>query len=155
MMRAEPSDSASSFSIKRTWQRVAAACSFCRRPTRGGVSMRAARHWQLVRRAGMVAVVLLLSAVIVLSAPASAMQVAASTNPVLSILPPGENGLVNPIRLLLAQIGQRPAGSDDELAPYAGLLYAGGALNDQTLTTYFHPETLSVAPADVSRVETL
>jgi hypothetical protein len=99
--------------------------------------------------------VLLLMPLIAPRATASAMPVAGGANPVLSILPPGKNGLVNPIQLLLAQFGHRPAGSDDELAPYAGLLYAGGALTDQTLTGYFHSETLSVAPADVAQVETL
>ncbi|MEA2534887.1 MAG: hypothetical protein QOJ93_2698, partial [Actinomycetota bacterium] len=73
--------------------------------------------------------------------------------PVLSILPPGENGLVNPLQAVLAQLGQRPPSSSDQTAPYAGLLYAPG-LTDQALTTYYNAETLGTPP-DVSRVETL
>src|ERR1700716_20149 len=73
--------------------------------------------------------------------------------PVLSILPPGENGLVNPVQALLAQLGQRPPNSNDQTAPYAGLLYAP-PLSDPALTSYFGAETLG-PPPDVSRVETL
>jgi len=48
-----------------------------------------------------------------------------------SILPAGENGLVNAADLAAFEAtGARPAGSQDQLGPYANLLYAGPGLTD-------------------------
>ncbi|MEA2504307.1 MAG: hypothetical protein QOG36_1350 [Actinomycetota bacterium] len=102
------------------------------------------------RFAALAGAVLLLGSLV--AAPPEAVA-ATPLPPVLSILPPGENGLVNPLQAVLAQLGQRPPSSSDQTAPYAGLLYAPG-LTDQALTTYYNAETLGTPP-DVSRVETL
>ena len=101
------------------------------------------------RRAALAGVVLLIGSLL----PALEAAAAAPLPPVLSILPPGENGLVNPIQAVLAQLGQRPPNSNDQTAPYAGLLSAP-PLTDPALTSYFNAETLGTPP-DVSRVETL
>src|SRR4051794_36315154 len=55
----------------------------------------------------------------------------------MSILPPGENGLVNAADAVAAQGGVRPAGSQDQLSKYADLLYGSATLTDAGLTTYF------------------
>jgi hypothetical protein len=51
-----------------------------------------------------------------------------------SILPPGENGLVNPVQAAAFETaGQRPPASQDQLGKYAGLLYASPGLTDAGL----------------------
>src|SRR5947209_19146972 len=50
---------------------------------------------------------------------------------VMSILPPGENGLVSASDLSAFEAnGTRPAGSQDQLGPYASLLYHAQGLTD-------------------------
>ncbi len=116
-----------------------------------------ARHQHAAARLGIVAGALLLVGLLMPALPRTA-RAAPSLPPVLSILPPGENGLVNPAQALVAQLpaplGQRPPNSNDQTAPYAGLLYAPPGLTDQALTGYFNAETLGTPP-DVSRIETL
>ena len=47
------------------------------------------------------------------------------------VLPPGENGLVNPTQALeFEATGKRPAASDDQLSQYADLLYGASTLTD-------------------------
>src|SRR5260370_20626766 len=93
------------------------------------------------RRAALVGVLLVIGSLL------PALEAAAAPlPPVLSILPPGENGLVNPIQAVLAQLGQRPPNSNDQTAPYAGLLDAP-PLTHPTLPTYFGAETLGTPPA--------
>jgi hypothetical protein len=73
----------------------------------------------------------------------------------MSILPPGENGLVNPTDALLFETtGQRPAHSQDQLGKYANLLYGYPSLTDSTLGNYFNDESFGVKPADVIKTET-
>jgi hypothetical protein len=73
---------------------------------------------------------------------------------VLSVLPPGENGLVNLTDLFaFGANGTRPANSDDQLSQYANLLYGVRGLTDGRLSTYFNDESFGVKPAEVTRVE--
>jgi acyl-homoserine lactone acylase PvdQ len=68
-----------------------------------------------------------------------------------SILPAGENGLVNAAGLAQFEAtGARPAGSQDQLGPYASLLYAGTGLTDAQLPRYYNEESFGVAPGDVT-----
>src|SRR5579875_3820988 len=72
----------------------------------------------------------------------------------MSILPPGENGLVTvPQALQYELLQQRPANSDDQLGKYENLLYGYRSLTDDTLSDYFDDESFGVAPGDVTRVE--
>ncbi|HEY2273108.1 MAG TPA: penicillin acylase family protein [Jatrophihabitantaceae bacterium] len=73
----------------------------------------------------------------------------------MSILPPGENGLINATDLLQFEAnGTRPAGSQDQLNKYANLLYGYPKLTDSTLPKYYDDESFGVKPSDVSRTET-
>jgi acyl-homoserine lactone acylase PvdQ len=70
---------------------------------------------------------------------------------VRSILPPGENGLVNAAELAQFEAtGTRPPGSQDQLGPYANLLYAGPGLTDAQLPQYYNDESFGVQPADIT-----
>jgi acyl-homoserine lactone acylase PvdQ len=72
----------------------------------------------------------------------------------LSILPPGENGLVNPAQAVgFEAAGQRPPASQDQLGKYAGLLYASPGLTDTGLGSYYDDASFGVRPQDVTRVE--
>ena len=73
---------------------------------------------------------------------------------VLSVLPPGENGLVNATDAARFEAtGARPANSEDQRIKYANLLYARG-LTDARLTDYYDEESFGVRPGDVVRTET-
>ena len=72
----------------------------------------------------------------------------------MSILPPGENGLVNASDAALFETtGKRPAGSDDQLGKYANLLYGSSSLTDAKLGQYYDDESFGVRPADITRTE--
>src|ERR1700712_4183415 len=61
---------------------------------------------------------------------------------VMSILPPGENGLVNAQQAVAFEAAkQRPPNSDDQLGPYANLLYGSPSLTDAGLSSYFNDES--------------
>src|SRR5882757_939986 len=61
---------------------------------------------------------------------------------VLSINPPGENGLVNAAQLAQFQAtGQRPANSSDQRTQYANLLHGYPTLTDQALPQYYNDES--------------
>jgi acyl-homoserine lactone acylase PvdQ len=73
----------------------------------------------------------------------------------MSILPPGENGLVNSTDALKFELnGTRPAASDDQLGKYSKLLYGYPTLTDSKLDQYYDDESFGVRPADVTRTET-
>ncbi len=73
----------------------------------------------------------------------------------MSILPPGENGLVNASDALQFELlGKRPANSQDQLGKYTNLLYGYPSLTDATLGDYYNDESFGVRPADVIRTET-
>src|SRR5512142_2259057 len=72
----------------------------------------------------------------------------------MSILPPGENGLVNAADALAAQGGTRPAGSQDQLPKYANLLYGAPTLTNAGLGQYFDDASFGVAPGQITRTET-
>jgi acyl-homoserine lactone acylase PvdQ len=73
----------------------------------------------------------------------------------MSILPPGENGLVNATDAAAFELtGKRPANSDDQLGKYANLLYGYSSLTDSKLGQYFNDESFGVRAADVTRTET-
>jgi acyl-homoserine lactone acylase PvdQ len=72
----------------------------------------------------------------------------------MSILPPGEHGLVTATDALQFQLlGTRPPGSQDQLGKYANLLYGYPSLTDATLGDYFNDESFGVRPEDVVRTE--
>jgi acyl-homoserine lactone acylase PvdQ len=72
----------------------------------------------------------------------------------MSILPPGENGLVNATDAVAFEAnGQRPAGSQDQLSKYANLLYGAPSLTDTGLAQYFDDESFGVPPGQVTRTE--
>jgi acyl-homoserine lactone acylase PvdQ len=73
----------------------------------------------------------------------------------MSILPPGENGLVTaPQALAFETQGTRPPNSDDQLSKYAGLLYGAPSLTDSTLGNYYDDESFGIKPGDLQRTET-
>jgi Penicillin amidase len=70
---------------------------------------------------------------------------------VRSILPAGENGLVNAAELAqFKATGARPAGSQDQLGPYASLLYARPGLTDTQLPNYYNDESFGVQSGDIT-----
>src|SRR5579875_2705409 len=72
----------------------------------------------------------------------------------LSILPPGENGLVNATQLLQFEGGgTRPAHSQDELAKYANLPFGLKHLTDAKLGNYYDDESFGVRPGGAIRTE--
>ncbi|MDP9116983.1 MAG: penicillin acylase family protein [Actinomycetota bacterium] len=71
----------------------------------------------------------------------------------MSILPPGENGLVNTFDLVKFGLGIRPPASQDQLAKYTNLLYGAPTLTNNTLTNYYNDASFGVPPADVVRTE--
>jgi acyl-homoserine lactone acylase PvdQ len=72
----------------------------------------------------------------------------------MSILPPGENGLVNAADALQFELlGARPAASQDQLGKYADLLYGYPSLTDSTLGDYYDDESFGVRPSDLIRTE--
>ncbi|MDQ1633493.1 MAG: hypothetical protein QOJ32_302 [Frankiaceae bacterium] len=74
---------------------------------------------------------------------------------VLSILPPGENGLVNTQQAAeFESAKKRPPNSDDQLGQYANLLYGSPSLTDAGLSSYFNDESFGVRPGDIMRTET-
>jgi acyl-homoserine lactone acylase PvdQ len=74
---------------------------------------------------------------------------------VLSINPPGENGLVNAGQLAQFQAsGQRPPGSTDQRTQYANLLHGYRTLTDQTLPKYYNDESFGVPSSQITRTET-
>lgn len=71
-----------------------------------------------------------------------------------SILPPGENGLVNAAELAQFQAtGTRPPGSQDQLGKYAGLLYGASGLTDPGLPAYYDDESFGIPAGAVTAVE--
>jgi acyl-homoserine lactone acylase PvdQ len=73
----------------------------------------------------------------------------------MSILPPGENGLVTASDFATFEAtGKRPANSQDQLGKYANLLYGYHSLTDKKLLTYYDDESFGVRTADITRTET-
>lgn len=72
----------------------------------------------------------------------------------MSILPPGENGLVNAADAAKFELTKtRPANSQDQLGKYANLLYGYHSVTDATLGKYYDDESFGVRPTDVIRTE--
>jgi acyl-homoserine lactone acylase PvdQ len=72
----------------------------------------------------------------------------------MSILPPGENGLVNASDALNFELlHKRPPASDDQLGKYANLLYGYKTITDGTLGNFYDDESFGVAPGDLTRTE--
>jgi len=70
------------------------------------------------------------------------------------ILPAGENGLVNAAQLAQFEAtGQRPARSQDQLAPYQNLEFGYPTLTDATLHNYYLDESFGVRPGQIIRTE--
>ncbi|HVA61784.1 MAG TPA: penicillin acylase family protein [Mycobacteriales bacterium] len=73
---------------------------------------------------------------------------------IMSILPAGENGLVNSAQLLAFESsGSRPAGSQDQLTKYANLLYGYPSLSNAQLPQYYDDASFGVRAADIVRTE--
>lgn len=73
----------------------------------------------------------------------------------LSILPPGEHGLYNAADVALYEAnGTRPTGADDQLGPYANLLYNSAGLTDAQLPTYYNDESFGIPAGQTTRTET-
>ncbi|GDY32869.1 penicillin acylase family protein [Gandjariella thermophila] len=73
---------------------------------------------------------------------------------VLSVNPPGENGLVNAAQLAQFEAtGQRPANSTEQRTQYANLLHGYPSLTDAALPQYYNDESFGVRAADVTRTE--
>lgn len=71
----------------------------------------------------------------------------------LSILPAGENGLVNGVALAsYEQSGARPAGSEDQLGPYAELPFAE-PLKDSDLPRFFDDESFGIPSGQIVAAE--
>lgn len=71
----------------------------------------------------------------------------------MSILPAGENGLVNAVQLAqYERTGQRPAGSQDQLGPYGALAFAS-RVGDATLRRYFEPESFGIPRGQIVSTE--
>jgi len=71
----------------------------------------------------------------------------------MSILPPGENGLVNAADALAAQTGVRPAGSQDQLGKYADLIYGAPGLTNAGLGQFFDDESFGAPAGQITRTE--
>src|SRR6185437_2915112 len=72
----------------------------------------------------------------------------------MDILPAGENGLVNLAQLKkFERTGQRPANSQDELAPYANLVFGARSLTDATLSRYYLDESFGIAHGQIAATE--
>ena len=72
----------------------------------------------------------------------------------MSILPPGENGLVNLTDAAKFELTQtRPPASDDQLGKYSSLIYSSQNLTDAGLSAYYDDESFGVRPGDVTRTE--
>jgi acyl-homoserine lactone acylase PvdQ len=72
----------------------------------------------------------------------------------MSILPPGENGLVNATDAAAFELnGTRPAASQDQLGKYTNLLYGYPHVTDGTLGKYYDDESFGVRPKNVTRTE--
>lgn len=72
----------------------------------------------------------------------------------MSILPAGENGLVNVTDALrFTLFGQRPKNSDDQLGKYRDLLYGRDSVTDASLGDYYNDESFGVRAADITRTE--
>jgi acyl-homoserine lactone acylase PvdQ len=67
------------------------------------------------------------------------------------VLPPGTNGLANPIQLAaFLATGARPAHNDDQLAMYRDLMYATPGLKAEDLGRFYKDSTFGVKPDDVA-----
>lgn len=106
-----------------------------------------------MRRLALVAALLAGIAAIGPVASASPTGTGTALPPVLSIMPAGNNGLVDAAQALQFEASNSPpATSQDQLAPYEALPYAQH-LTDAKLTNYFNPERFAVPPAQVASVE--
>jgi acyl-homoserine lactone acylase PvdQ len=73
----------------------------------------------------------------------------------MSILPPGENGLVTASQLTAFELtGARPPNSQDQLGKYENLLYGYKHLKDSKLGKYYDDESFGVRKKDITRTET-
>jgi acyl-homoserine lactone acylase PvdQ len=129
------------------------------------------RHWRFLdmrpgtpRSGWTLAVALLATAGLAATTAAATAGVAAPSNAyrandyadgrAMSILPPGENGLVNPTDLAKFELTKtRPAASNDQLGKYTGLIYGSKNLTDAGLSSYYNDESFGVKPTDITRTE--
>lgn len=73
----------------------------------------------------------------------------------LNVLPPGENGLVNPAELAQNQAtGATPPHFNDQQHLYTDLVYASPTLTPAQVDIYFKDATFGVRSGDVAATET-
>ena len=69
-----------------------------------------------------------------------------------AILPPGTNGLANPLQLGgFLTSGARPPHNNDQYAPYRDLVYAPPGLTEADIPKYFHDASFGTPPGQVER----
>ena len=69
-----------------------------------------------------------------------------------AILPPGTNGLANPLQLgSFLTTGARPPHNNDQYAPYRDLVYAPPGLTAAQIPNYFHDASFGTPPGQVER----
>ncbi len=74
-----------------------------------------------------------------------------------NVLPPGTNGLVNPLQLVQyeASNSARPPHNDDQLAMYRDLLYGAPGLQAADIPKYFKDATFGVRAGDLDASRTV
>jgi acyl-homoserine lactone acylase PvdQ len=109
--------------------------------------------WIVRKAGGLTALVAALVALVITPASADVAVQPYGTNDYggfRDILPPGTNGLDDPLQLAQFEAAkQRPAHNDDQLSMYANLLYATPGLQQQDIPRYFKDATFGVRPGDV------
>ena len=122
----------------------------------------------MFRRVSLLAAPLLLTALIPFSAPARAARVCVQKagpvgapfvdctgGTVFNIVPPGNNGLVNPLDFIQQEAGTGaiPAHQQDQLAMYANLLKIAPHLNPADLTKYYKDASFFTIASQAERIE--
>jgi acyl-homoserine lactone acylase PvdQ len=70
----------------------------------------------------------------------------------LNILPPGQDGSVNGLEAIQAQLGTTPPHYQDQLAMYGDLVYNTPGITDAELTQFFKDASFGVKSDDIERV---
>jgi acyl-homoserine lactone acylase PvdQ len=69
----------------------------------------------------------------------------------LNILPPGQDGSLNGVEAIQAQLGMYPPYVKDQLAMYGNLVYNSPGLTNDELTRFFKDASFGVSPTDIGR----
>ena len=100
----------------------------------------------------MTLVALLTSAAPAVAAPAPEPYGKNDAGGIRNVLPPGSNGLANPVELgAFLATGSRPSHNDDQLPLYRDLIKAPKPFSGETLVQHFKDASFGVKPEDVER----